>query len=136
MGQRLAVTSGFLAFVHVAAYGYGARARPSSTSAGTEMAPLTAVQDTAGGMVARRLLPAILVGSVLIGPLGLAGERAGHYGLESGVALVTVAHLSVFSALAWLVAVRLHRTDARRLRAETELRVVRPWSARPRACAR
>jgi PAS domain S-box-containing protein len=147
MGQRLAVTSGFLAFVHVAAYGYGARALPSSTSAGTEMAPLTAVlmvalsigitaarpgrgatgifvQDTAGGMVARRLLPAILVGSVLIGALGLAGERAGHYGLEFGVALVTVAHLSVFSALAWLVAVRLHRTDTRRLRAEAALRAV------------
>ncbi|HYB71688.1 MAG TPA: PAS domain S-box protein [Candidatus Bathyarchaeia archaeon] len=147
MGQRLAVTAGFLALVNVAAYGYGARALPSATPVAAEMGPLAAavlvvlsagitaarpgrgatgifVQETAGGMIARRLLPAILVGSVLIGALVLAGERAGYYGLEFGVALVTVAHLSVFSALAWLVAVRLHRIDARRLRAEAELREV------------
>jgi PAS domain S-box-containing protein len=35
-----------------------------------------------------------------------------------------VASLSLFSALVWLIAVRLHRTDARRLAAELELRRV------------
>lgn len=48
----------------------------------------------------------------------------GWYGFEYTVALVTVANLSLFSALVWLLAVHLHRTDARRLSAETELRQI------------
>jgi PAS domain S-box-containing protein len=147
VGQRLAVAAGFMAFVDVIAFVYGATGRASRPAPAfyTDMAPLTAlllvalgigvtaarpgrgateifVQDTAGGLVARRVLPATLVGTVLIGALGLAGLRAGYYGPELGVALMVVAGLSLFSALVWLIAVRLHRTDVRRRQAETELR--------------
>ena len=146
VGQRLAVAAGFMALVDVTAFVYGAgRASHPAPASSTDMAPLTAlllvalsigvtaarpgrgatgifVQDTAGGLVARRVLPAALAGSVLIGALGLAGRRAGYYGPERGVALMTVAGLSLFSALVWLIAVRLDRTDVRRQQAETELR--------------
>jgi len=40
------------------------------------------------------------------------------------VALTTVASLSLFSALVWFLAVRLHRTDAQRLAVESQLRRV------------
>src|SRR5512144_684519 len=146
-GQRLAVASGFLALLGVATWLYGVAAAPSRGPGATDIAPLTGillvalslavtatrpglgatgifVQDTAGGMVARWVLPGTVAGSLLVGALGLAGERAGLYGRELGVALTTVASLSLFSALVWLIAVRLHRTDARRLAVEAELRRV------------
>jgi PAS domain S-box-containing protein len=82
------------------------------------------VQDTAGGTVARWLLPATMLGPFLIGAIGLTLERAGYYGFEFTVALVTVANLSLFSAQVWLLAVHLHRTDVRRLRAEADLRQI------------
>jgi len=144
-GQRLAVASSFLALLGVAAWLYGFVAPADPGSAATGMMPLAGillvglslavtairpgrgataifVQDTAGGMVARWVLPGTMLGSLLVGGIALAGERAGLYGHELGVALMTVASLSLFSALVWLIAVRLHRTDARRLAVETELR--------------
>lgn len=146
-GQRLAVASGFVALLGVATWLYGVAAAPSRGPGASDMAPLTGillgalsfavtairpgrgatgilVQDTAGGMVARWVLPGTVLGSLLVGAIGLAGERAGLYGRELGVALTTVASLSLFSALVWLIAVRLHRTDARRLAVELELRRV------------
>jgi PAS domain S-box-containing protein len=143
-GQRFAVASGFIALLGVATWLYGTGAL-SPRDPAIDMAPLTGfllvalslaataarpgrgatgifVQDTAGGMVARWVLPGTVLGSLLVGALGLAGERAGFYGREFGVALTTVASLSLFSTLVWLIAVRLHRTDARRLAVEIELR--------------
>jgi PAS domain S-box-containing protein len=144
-GQRLAVASGFVALLGVATWLYGVAAAPSGGPGPSDMAPLTGlllaalsaavttirpgrgatailVQDTAGGMAARWVLPGTILGSLLIGGIVLAGERAGFYGRELGVALTTVASLSLFSTLVWLIAVRLHRTDARRLAVELELR--------------
>ncbi len=144
-GQRLAVASGFVALLGVAAWLYRAAAAPSRGPGASDMAPLAGillvalslavtairpgrgatgilVQDTAGGTVARWVLPGTVAGSLLLGALGLAGERAGLYGREFGVALTTVASLSLFSALVWGIALRLHRTDARRLAVEAELR--------------
>jgi PAS domain S-box-containing protein len=140
-GQRLAVAAGFLSLLVVVAWAYGAGPPPR----GPAMAPLTGillvilsvavtaarpgrgatgifVQDTAGGMVARWVFPGTTLGSLVVGAIGLAGERAGLYGREFTVAFTTVASLSLFSALVWFIAVRLHRTDARRLAAEAELR--------------
>ncbi len=146
-GQRLAVTVGFLGILMVAFWAYGARTIPLPVGRVPEAAPLIGalfialgialtmvrpgrgapgilVQDTAGGMVARFGLPGTAAGSLLVGALGLAGERAGLYGHESSVALTTVANLSLFSALVWFLAVRLHRTDAQRLAVESQLRRV------------
>src|SRR5260370_22981384 len=144
-GQRLAVTSGFVALLGVAAWAYGAAETPPRGLFPTDMAPLTGsllfalsiavtaarrgrgatgifVQDTAGGMVARWVVPGTMVGSLLIGALGLAGERAGFYRRELGAPLPAVASLSLFSALVRLIAVRLHRTGARRPAVETRPR--------------
>lgn len=82
------------------------------------------VKRTAGGTVARWLLPVAMFGPVILGAARLWGEREGYYGFEFGVALMAVSNLSMFSALGWWVAVRLHRTDVQRLRAEEELRQV------------
>jgi PAS domain S-box-containing protein len=142
-GQRLAVVAGFLSLLVVVAWAYGAGTAPSGPAAA--MAPLTAillvilsvavtaarpgggatgifVQDPAGGMVARWVFPGTTLGALVVGALALAGERAGLYGREFAVAFTTVASLSLFSALVWFISVRLHRTDARRLTAEAELR--------------
>lgn len=138
-GQRLAVAAGFIAFLRVVAAAYQAAPMGPDAYAAMTLVVLAIgvtaarpgrgatgilVQDTAGGTVARWLLPATVLGPFLVGAAVLAGRRAGSYGLEFGLALVTVANLSLFAALAWLLAVRLHRTDARRLQAETELRRV------------
>jgi PAS domain S-box-containing protein len=80
------------------------------------------VQDTAGGMVARWVFPGTTLGALVVGAIALAGERAGLYGREFAIAFTTVASLSLFSVLVWFISVRLHRTDARRLAAEAELR--------------
>ena len=142
-GQRLPVVAGFLSLLVVVAWAYGAGTAPSGPAAA--MAPLTGillvilsvavtaarpgrgatgifVQDTAGGMVARWVFPGTTLGALVVGALALAGERAGLYGREFAVAFTTVASLSLFSALVWFISVRLHRTDARRLTAEAELR--------------
>ena len=142
-GQRLAVASGFLSLLVVVAWAYGAGTPPSGPA--STMAPITGillvilsvavtaarpgrgatgifVQDTAGGMVARWVFPGTTLGALVVGAIALAGERAGLYGREFAIAFTTVASLSLFSALVWFISVRLHRTDARRLAAEAELR--------------
>ena len=146
-GQRLAVTVGFLGLLMVALWAYGTAALPLRVGHVPDAAPLVGgllialgiavttvrpgrgatgifLQDTAGGMVARFGLPGTVLGSLLVGALGLAGERANLWGHESSVALTTVASLSLFSALVWFLAVRLHRTDAQRLAVESQLRRV------------
>lgn len=78
--------------------------------------------DSVGGYVARRLIPAALVVPPLVAGLRLAGERAGYYGLEFGLALHTTANVVVFAVLVLLSAVSLHGVDVRRRRAEQALR--------------
>jgi PAS domain S-box-containing protein len=136
-GQRLAVAAALVAFLGVVASAY--RAAPMGPDAYAAMTVVVLAvgvtaarpglgatgvlaQDTAGGTVARWLLPATVLGPFLVGAAALAGQRAGHYGFEFALALVTVANLSLFASLAWFLAVRLHRTDARRLQAEAGLR--------------
>ena len=148
-GQRLAVASGFIAFLSVVAHTYNVqRLRLAAFPiAYTDVAPVTAivlvvlsvavtaarvgrgatgifVQRTAGGTIARWLLPAAIFGPFILGSFLLVGERQGYYTIEFGLALVVVANLSLFTAMVWWIAVRLHRADAGRLRAEASLRQV------------
>ena len=139
IGQRLAVAASFIAFLIVVASAYEPAPRWADASAAMVLVAVAIgvtaarpgrgatgilVQDSAGGTVARWLLPATVLGPFLVGALVLAGARLGYYRFEFTLALATVANLSLFTALAWLLAVRLHRTDARRLQAETGLRRV------------
>jgi PAS domain S-box-containing protein len=72
----------------------------------------------AGGVMARRMLPAAIGIPVLLGWLRLLGQRAGLYDSEFGVALSVVATTSLFVVLIWWSAVLLNRIEAGRRQAE------------------
>jgi PAS domain S-box-containing protein len=74
--------------------------------------------DHAGGAMARRLLPVLLLIPLVIGWLRLYGERAGAFESEVGVALVAVAYTVCLMGLVWLSARSVNRTDERRRAAE------------------
>jgi two-component system cell cycle sensor histidine kinase/response regulator CckA len=79
------------------------------------------VSDTAGGRVARRILPVALIVPLVLGWLCLAGQRAGLYGAEFGTALAAVSNAVVLVAIFWGIAAALMRTDEERRRAEEAL---------------
>ncbi len=78
--------------------------------------------ESAGGLLLRRLFPAALTVPVVVGWLRLEGERAGWYGLETGLAIFAMSNVLIFAALAWHTAHRLHREDLRRRETEERLR--------------
>ncbi len=78
--------------------------------------------DGPGGLLVRRLLPAAILVPTLVGALRLAGERAGFYTLEFGVALFAMSNVVVLSTLVWRVAGSVRRADAERHEAERSLR--------------
>src|SRR5829696_3857854 len=83
------------------------------------MAVLTS--DTAGGAIARRLLPAAVLIPAILGGLRLLGGRRGVVGLDEGVALYAIANIVIFALLVWWNARLLHRSDVERERAEMRL---------------
>jgi len=74
-----------------------------------------------GSRLARRLLPLALVIPALIGWARLAGERAGYYGFEFGLALFAVASILVLLTMTWLTATSLNREEILRRRADEAL---------------
>ena len=75
-----------------------------------------------GGAIARRLLPAAIVIPPLLGWLRWQGERLGYYDASFGLSLSASAHAIVFTALIFASARMLNRSDARRTKAERDLR--------------
>ncbi len=69
------------------------------------------LSDTAGGTIARRIIPAALVVPVLLGWLDSLGERAHLYNPALGDAMSAVTNASVLVAVLWVVAERLRQTD-------------------------
>ena len=80
------------------------------------------VSDGVGGVVARRMLPVVVVIPVLFGWLRLAAQRAGLVGAEFGLSLFALSNITVFTALVFWTASRLQRYEAKRTRAEESLR--------------
>ena len=78
--------------------------------------------DSVGGVVVRRLLPAAILVQVALGWLRLAGQQAGLYGSELGVALMVVSSTVILTALIGWSASLLHRSDTERRRAAEKLR--------------
>lgn len=76
--------------------------------------------DTAGGLLARRLLPATVGIFFAVGLLRIAGERRGFYGAELGVTLYTMLTIVIFSGLVMACAKSLHYADIHRKVVETE----------------
>lgn len=74
-----------------------------------------------GGYLVRRLLPSAFAVPFLLGWLRLAGQNAGFYGTESGVALFAAATILTFASLVLVTGVALNRADGRREQAEQGL---------------
>lgn len=72
----------------------------------------TLVSDSAGGMTARRLVPAAVVLPLLLGFLRLEAERAGVFGFETGVTIFALATTAAFLLLIWWNAQGVGRMEA------------------------
>lgn len=83
------------------------------------MALLTS--GSAGGYLARRMLPAAILVPVTFGWLRLLGERAGYFDKSFGIPLLTLVNVLFFLFLVWRGATSLHNLDAERTSAETSL---------------
>jgi PAS domain S-box-containing protein len=75
-----------------------------------------------GAVMARRVFPAGVGLTLLLGWLRTAGERAGWYGPGFGRALVTVGFVFLFAIVIWVHARSLNRTDAAQRQREQQLR--------------
>jgi signal transduction histidine kinase len=71
-----------------------------------------------GGVLARRLLPIVVLGPFALGWLRLEGQRAGWYGTEFGVAILASASAFVFAIVVLVHAIGVDRAEAARLIAE------------------
>jgi PAS domain S-box-containing protein len=78
----------------------------------------TVVSDSAGGLLARRLLPYALLAPLLIGWACDIAEKRGWLTGEFGLAVATMLYLVLFTALILRTAAELRRTDAQRLSAQ------------------
>lgn len=77
--------------------------------------------NTAGGLLARRLLPAAIIVPGILGLVRLRGETAGLYDSRFGVAIFTTAVVAVFVAVVWWTALLLHGLDLKKRGTEFEM---------------
>ncbi len=78
---------------------------------------------TAGGIVVRRLLPAVAAIPIAMAWLRLEGQRAGLYASEVGVALYALANVGILSVAIWWIARPLDRLDRSHAQAHQALAV-------------
>lgn len=78
--------------------------------------------NSAGGIIARRLLPGLVLLPILIGWLSIYGEHKGLFRSEYGVALVTLTYSTCFVLLVWFIARSVILTDQKRIKSEEALR--------------
>ena len=81
--------------------------------------------DSAGGIIARRLAPAVILVPALLGWLRVAGEKLNFFNDQLGTSLHVVANITVLLALVWVVAAILHRLDRARQQAALDLRLAK-----------
>lgn len=80
------------------------------------------MSEGAGGVIARRLLPVVIVIPPLLGWMRLQGQRAGLYGTEFGASLTILASIVLLALAVFWSAATLNRMDVERKRAEEALR--------------
>lgn len=78
------------------------------------------LSDTRGGMMARWLLPPMLLLPVVFDALRVYGGVAGWFGPEAGQSLFGLLTAAAFGALIWLIAERLRVTELAQRAADTE----------------
>ncbi len=76
--------------------------------------------NRAGGLLARRLIPGVILISLILGWLRLKGQEAGYYDTQFGVALLVMSTIIVFIVLVYWAARSLNRIDARRAEEEAQ----------------
>jgi PAS domain S-box-containing protein len=135
--QLLAVAVGALAWIGLSHYIYGGEplvlfgAMAIHTAATflllgagvfclrTDAGPMALLMsETEGGVLARRLVPAVFVAPLLLGWLRLLAQKAGWFGTEAGVTVFALSNMVVFGALIWMFASRLARSETVRRNAE------------------
>jgi signal transduction histidine kinase len=82
----------------------------------------TLLSRSVAGVMLRRLLPAAVCLPIVIGWLRLAGQRAGYYETEFGLALFALSNVIIFASLTLLTAKLVHRLDTERTAVEIALR--------------
>lgn len=76
--------------------------------------------DSAGGVLARRLFPVVVLVFIVAGGLKLLGEHRGYFTVEEGEALYTVLSIGIFGTFVLWTARTLHRADLETKRIEKE----------------
>ncbi len=74
-----------------------------------------------GGVMSRRMLPALILAPATFAWLAAAGERVGLFEASIGVSLFVVSTIVFFTTLIWWNANSLNQIDAERTRAQQEL---------------
>lgn len=146
VAELLALSIGFLAFMAIIGYLYGAHFLygissyiPIALNTAFAFGALTiatlahqpgrgvvalVLSPSPGGVLLRRLLPIFIAIPVLLGLLRLQGERAGLYDTAAGAAMMVALTVLLLGAAIWWGAVSLNRTDAARTLAEQEVRKI------------
>lgn len=75
-----------------------------------------------GGIIARNLLPGLVILPVIIGWLRINGERAGLFKSDEGVVLVAITYTVCFLALVWITARSVNNIDNKRKDTEEALK--------------
>jgi PAS domain S-box-containing protein len=78
----------------------------------------------AGGAIARRLLPVVVIGLPVIGWLKLKAQNAGLFDIESGVALLITTTVALLAALVWFSGRQADALDAQFRASERRYRQV------------
>ncbi len=81
-----------------------------------------ASSDSAGGIITRRLVPAMIITPTVLGWLRLQGERVGLFETEFGLSLFALSNIAILTILIVWNAGLLHRADNERQRVEHALR--------------
>ncbi|HLO60682.1 MAG TPA: PAS domain S-box protein [Bacteroidales bacterium] len=71
------------------------------------------VDDFAGGHMARRLIPGIMIVPLIIGWLRINAEKAGLFSMDTEVVLISVTYTFCFTVLLWIAARRVINIDKR-----------------------
>ena len=79
--------------------------------------------ERTGGVLARRLLPAVILIPAVVGWLRWLGQREGLLDQVMGLSLFVLANIVIFTALVWWNAASLDRMDRKRGRAERRLAI-------------
>ena len=78
------------------------------------------ISRSAGGRMARRLLPATIVVPLVVGWVRLKGEEAGLYEMRFGLALFALSNIIILASLVWWNAMMLDRSLLKQRRTERD----------------